>query len=45
MPKDKADGYFDAFAWLIYKEVERYINDHPAEFTKERRQEPNEQTH
>jgi len=33
MAKEKKNTAFDAFAWLIYKEVEQYINkEHPEEF-------------
>ena len=35
MPKDEQNNCFDAFAWLIYEEVEKYVNEHRAEFTEE----------
>jgi len=39
MPKEqKNDTYasvYASFAWLVHKEVERYINEHLTEFTEE----------
>ena len=32
MAKNKENECFARFAWLIYKEVERYVNTHKTEY-------------
>lgn len=32
MAKGKQNNEFDTFAWLIYREVENYINEHSEEY-------------
>jgi hypothetical protein len=32
MAKDKENNASATFAWLIYREVEKYISEHPEEF-------------
>lgn len=32
MEESKKQDCFDLFAWLIYKEVEQYINEHSNEY-------------
>ena len=35
MQKDKTDSYLDAFAWLVFEEVEKYVNEHRTELAEE----------
>ncbi len=32
MEENKNQDCFDLFAWLIYKEVEQYVNEHSNEY-------------
>lgn len=32
MEEKKEQNCYDLFAWLIYKEVEQYVNEHSNEF-------------
>lgn len=34
MAKKKENNCFSTFAWLIYKEVEIYVNEHTEEYEK-----------